>query len=372
LCIIALEKMGEHASSFACELLCALSSDPDVVVRRWAIRTLEHGVRTQHISLLGPECDDQQMASPIEQIAAAVKDKDPVVKQWVLLTLAGLEDVSRNGSEDGHRKVAFQACTQAFHDTEDLSVRCIAVGAAAQFSGSREQARVHFQMIQDAVAAEDKELKRIGALALALYSLGMSKAQGNSKHYDDTATDLKDEIFQLLDKNGGAPEMRRGAAHGMEWLLELSEGDIDVIAGLAGDEEEDISVRLCAIRTLGHRENTEGHAQQVYDVLTSKNDTHPAVTICSLRALPKMGWEGAQLMHQFKKEKESENVKALDRDTWLNKTWIHVTDIWWYISNDIKAKVMECCPCLCVSETPRASPLAPLGRMMSMRYNYRG
>lgn len=301
LCVSALERMGEQAACYSEELLSALESDPDPVVRRWAIRALEHAARARHV-LRGDDADTKQ-PSPMKVIALCIADPDPIVRQWVLLTLA------RFGQEAASVSEVMRAITQALGEQEPLAVRCLAVGTASQFEETKNLARHHFQCVLEALNSSDREIRRIGCLALAL-----------SGSLDVPSTSEK--VFEALSHDDVV--VRRGAARAMEQLPSFKEDAITHVATHLKDS--DVAVRLSTLRTLGQLEyQAERYAQEVSDVLRDA-EAHPAETLVAFYTLPRMGGTGERLMREHIKAKEAANIKALDQNNVFEECYRGVFD----------------------------------------------
>jgi len=335
LCVNTLERMGDQASSYAPELLGALESDPDVVVRRWAIRALEHAARTRQLL----RADENGRPSPVKEIALRISDPDPIVRQWVLLTLA------RFGKDANSSSEVMRAITQALGDQEPLAVRCIAVGAAAHFNETANLAKHHSHCVAEALNSSDRELRRTGALALALIGPLQSKAA--------------EQVFGTLADQDVV--VRRGAARALEQFHSLS--DLDTQKAASYIRDQDIAVRLCAIRALGQLEGqAEGYAEEICGMLTEE-DSHPAVVMMARWALPRMGAQGELLMHEHRKALEAKKIQAEETNNTIGQCYRGVGDMIWNLGYTINTKVKEFLP-----ETMQSSgrPLSPrVGRAVT-------
>jgi len=326
--VITLEKMGDQASPFAPELISALESDPDVVVRRWAIRTLEHAARSRH--LLKHEGNGE--SSRMKEVALRIVDEDPIVRQWVLLTLA------RFGKDANSSPEVLKAITQALSAEEPLQVRCIAVGAAAHFNETKEIAKSHSNCIAEALSSEDQELRRTGALALALLGPGAFPG-GEAQAAEQVLRTLKDPDIIV----------RRGAARALRQFHEMSAKDVEQAASYLNDP--DIAVRICAICALGQlRKGAESHAEEVSEMLAvwsqGSKECHPELYYYASWALPRMGNQGYILHHDYLKAQEAHKIQESNKDNPIGKCYRSIGEVLWNFEYSTYQKVKEYCPCL--------------------------
>lgn len=268
-----LERQGEQVSAYACELVGGLK-DEDAEVRRWVARALEH---------IGRHLGNYAL-----EIANAVRDPDPTVRMWALLTMARLGKAA---------KEHVQQVTAALGDIS-LANRCLAVGVLVQIDlvDYSSLATSHMPLICEALNSKDPEIRRAGALALALMG------DAALDHLDEVARCLRDEDTLV----------RRGAARALLNMVEnLGEEDVSKLSSLLDDK--DAAVRLYFLKTLQRMHDDACSFADAVGKLAlegPKGDPHPAVRREAMKALPSLGARGAQIAEARRKERELLHVQV--------------------------------------------------------------